>query len=520
MKQLIPRVQVGLSGTTSHFPALGVATIDFFTNHRAPMPWAVTARNLVMTSGDTARAGAITQTLQKNAVDTALLATLPALSSGPVSNTIDEVTFAQFDDCRWKFVNAAGSAPFGGNMLGYCVELESQGNVYGIGANIFGSVPVGVGGIGGALGNGFWNTYDHATWGGYSTGYSICSTPGTLTHLAIRTYSTPPPIGEGWIAFYRVDGIIQDGSGGTVDTRCVIVGDGSTDRAVSTFSLPIVPPNRVEVLYYRTGGAHPFTLDNHIGAGVGFVPTIAGAHMLTGGSNTLLALPGFVWPLSRQSETDETLAQAPIGPGGFRATGLYIEAPTPGPNPGDQITRWLRNTGVDTPILVVMTNLETSGLITGQAVDFVSGNFISMNQRGTGDGTSLYWGLALIPTPLDGTIIVVKDASGDTTTPFDFTTVGLAPGAFQLVGGAQQVFSAVPIGTGYGVSEVPPAEWQLDSIQVSNGDLPTNITILGGDIVTVTFLNSLRRGAEACPQPNPAPVAGQKACPTPSPSVV
>ena len=529
MIQLLTRVQthVCFASATTPYPVFGQSEVyDFGDFGKTPMPWAATMRNLVMASGDATRTGDITQTLQKNGVDTLLTKTLLQAASGPVSDEINDISLVQFDDVRWLFTNSAGPVLNPGNTLGSCVEIDSIGNIFGVDASRFGSAVVGIGGIGGALGNGFWQTWDNSAPFGpatFSTSYSICSVPGSLTRLVLRSYADAPPIGAGWIAFYRLNGVVQDGSLGTVDTRCELIGDGVTRTAAASFDLPIVEADRVEVLYYRTGTDLGFTLSYHVGIGIGFIPTVAGKFMLTGGSNQSLSIPGFVWPLSAQFQTDETLAQAPIGPGGFVATGLFIRAPSPG-TPADTVTRFLRNTSVNTAIAVPLTGVAETGLITGQNVPFVQGNYISISQEitaGAPNASKLYWGLALQPIPLDGTIIVVKNAGGDTTTPFDFVASGgLSPGTFQLVGGAQQVFSAVPIGSGYGIAETPPAEWQLDSIQVSNGDSPTNITIIGGDIVTVTFTNSLRRGAAACPQPSPAPVTGQNACPTPNADVV
>lgn len=521
MIQHLPRVQTAVlfgSGVLP-FPLLGAGAIINNVVYRAPMPWAVTLRNLVMYSGQVGRTGDVTQTLQKDGVNTALTGTLPAAATTQLLIDGIDVSFAQGEDCRWEFTGTGVGG--GGYTFGWDVSLDSPGNIYGVSADQFGSAAAGNGGIGGALGNGFWQVYDHATWpaGNTCTSVSICATPGDATTLAIRTYATVPPVGAGWIAFIRLNKIIQDGSGGTVDTRCEIVGDGVTDFAISTFVLPLVVGDKVEIIYYRTGTALGFTFGNHIGASVGFIPTTADAFMLTGGANTALSLPNFVWTLSGPNQTDELLAQAPIGPGGFRVTGAYIEGPSPGVDPADQVTRYLRNTSVDTSIVIPLTQFQTSGLITGQVVDFVEGNFMSWRQADTGgsspDGSTLYWGLEVIPRPLAGTIIVEKDAGGDVTQLFDFLAGGgLSPTGFQLVGGGVQTFLDVPAGSGYSIAElaVPPG-WTLVSATTSNGDPIDNLTIIDGLTITVTFVNAMCPGERGDPRTDglpysPVPQAG------------
>lgn len=405
MKQLVLHVQnfVSYADDTTHWPLLGNEQTYDPAMQRTPMPWAVTARNLVLYSGDSTRAGDVTATVQKNIVDTALAATVLASENGPITVGGIDVSFSQYDDCRFEFTDTGGAALIPGYVFGWCIELESQGNVFGIPANLFGFTAVGDGGIGGALGNGFWQTYSPAAFSNpltRSTTYSICSTPGSLTRLVLRTYSTPPPVGSSWVGYYRLNGVIQDGTGGTVNTKCEIVGNGSLDRATASFTLPIVPRDHVEVLYYRTGTDAVFELAGKIGVGIGFIPTKAGYFMLTGGSNQALIAPGYVWPLSVAFETDELKAQAPVGPGGFIARGLYIEAPEPGVNPADEVTRWLRKSGVNTLIAVVLQHLQTSGSITGTNVRFNQDDFVTISQVPTGgspDASELYWGLEMAP---------------------------------------------------------------------------------------------------------------------------
>jgi hypothetical protein len=402
MIQLLPRVNGLVYFTGSDYPALGAPNSIGSALDRTPLPWAATARNLVLTSHDPLRTQAATQTLLKNNVATALAVTLPAASSGPVLNDSDEVALAQFDDVMCRF-QASPGAESGGIVFGYCYELESQGNIFGIPGNSTGSCPAGIGAAGGALGNGFWSSYDTAGPQVLSTSYSICSVPGSLTHLAMRTYATPPAVGSSWVGYYRVlryadqllgvtTPTLQDGTGGTVDTRCEIVGDGSTDRAVATFDLHLDVGDIAEVLYYRAGLDHPFEVAGQIGVGVGFVPDDDGWFMLTGGSNVDLA--SYLWLMG--TENNEPVTGAPVGPGGFTARGLYVRGTSPGILDEVAVTNTLRRNSADTAITVTRTGTGSMAQIEDLLVPFVEGDVASFSNISINGGNSsrLYWGLA------------------------------------------------------------------------------------------------------------------------------
>lgn len=398
------RVQtlVSFGSGTTNFPLIGVSGLSGTgTTERVPMPWPAVMRNLVLYSGDTARAMDCTLTLMKEGVATALEVTLDSAATTPVTLQGVDVSFATLEDCALRFATSGAS---GGNTFAWCIEIESAGNIYGIPNFASSALIADTGAYGGALGNGFQQSYVAPA--AQSTSYSITAVAGTITTLVMRCYSGAPPGGESWLGFVRINEVIQDGSGGTVDTRCTIT-SGNTTASVS-FVLPITPPDRVELVYVKLGGSQAGAFSGHVGFGIGFVPAQSGHFMLTGGSNQTLTHPGYVWPLSAQNETDELLAQAPVGPGGFTVRGLYIEAPAPGSDPDDQVTRWLRKSGVSTAITVVLTHLQTSGLIAGVNVRFIEGDYVSIFQNATGgsspDSSRLYWGLAFAPVT-DGGII-------------------------------------------------------------------------------------------------------------------
>lgn len=409
MIQLIPRVQVNIGFASAedfwsvNDGGVGSKLSSTFGPHiaRIPLPWAATVRNLTVMSHDV-RTQAIVTTLLKNNSLTALTATLPDNSDGPVQDLANDVSFAALDDFSYRTTNAIGN-PSPGDLVGWSVEVESQGNVFGV-SPTWGRHAVGTGGQAGALGNGFWTTFDSAAGYSRSSSYSISAVDGTLTHLAMKCYGTPPPVGSSWIGFYILTpaggsvGVRQDGSPGTVDTRCVIDSTTPLDAqglagAVATFSLPIAKGDHVEVAYYRTGALGDF--EPNIGVGVGFVPDEDGMFMLTGGSNNSIGYPtGYVWILNRQDETDESLAMAPIGPSGMVARGIYVERGAPGT--GSSFVNTVRRNGVNTAISVTLSDAETSGAIDDLYVPYLDGGTIDIQSLGVNSPSSssrLYWGL-------------------------------------------------------------------------------------------------------------------------------
>jgi hypothetical protein len=90
-----------------------------------------------------------------------------------------------------------------------------------------------------------------------------------------------------------------------------------------------------------------------------------------------------------------------------------------------------------------------------------------------------------------GTIIVEKVTIPDgSTQEFDFTASGgLTPTTFTLSDGESETFSGVATGDGYGITEAAVAGWST-SFVVSNGSPPDNISVAGGETVTVTVTNT------------------------------
>ncbi len=292
---------------------------------------------------------------------------------------------------------------------------------------------------------------------------------------------------------------LQDGTGGSVDTTATLIDDvANRSYARSRFSLALNPGDLISVVAIPRSGA---SAGLRHAAHLKVIPTTPGAFMVSGHAvnsagtdyNALINSARDNW-----GSADEALRTinippldavgAPITVGGLRG---YLE-PAAGAAKSWSVT--IRQNLADTSINLVLADTDITGTV-GGSVDFVEDDGLGIVWDAISGPTAArqWWtipGLLLPPASL-GTIIVTKDAGGDVSTVFGYTTSGgLSPGTFTLVGGASQSFPDLVPGTGYGVSETTiPANWQLSGVVVSNGSPPGNITVDPGETVTVTFTN-------------------------------
>lgn len=419
MIQLLPRCAFGAGYTAAtsytnvlggmgNFPSAQTFGVDYA---KTPVALDSTFRNLALRLNSTF-ASDVTLTLMVDGVASTQAVTVAAGSTVGTSAGADVVVTAG-QDVMFRY-NGPSAIPNPGNFLGMCIEREGVGNIYGMSARA-GSITDTQGYFGGAFNNGIAETYDPLTPTTSNT-YSITAVAGTITKLVLRTYAGAPGAAT-WTGYLAIDGVIQDGTGGTVDTSCVMT--GSDTDAESTFSLPVVLGDKVEIVIIRTGGSAAFALAQ-VAAGIGFVPTTADRFMLCGGNNNVIAnnATNWTWPGAYQLATPETPSLAPISPSGLSVVGLYVERADP-PAEGTGYVHTLRRSGTDTPVVVTVSDLATSGLITGLAESYAAGQTITLQSVPVPVGATepqlsqLHWGLEAFagvtpePTPTYGTETVL-----------------------------------------------------------------------------------------------------------------
>lgn len=320
-------------------------------------------------------------TLYVNNVGTALSVVLPE-DEEVASNTNSYVEVAAGDDVT-LFLTGVGVFLGQAYPLGASLRFDGDCQMWGL-TQVFGDP--GDGTYGGALGNGFGSEWPGVP--ALSNSYSICAVPGALTRLRLKSFDGDLETGT-WTALIQKNTVPQDGSGGTVDTRCVLTGANSA--ASATFHLPLVVGDRVDLRMVYTG-------DPNFGqptcAGVGFVPTDEDAYMFCGGSNN--ASLQWQWVLSEQG-SPENENTVPIGFDGVLMRGFYAELTT-APGNGATIHFTLLKNGAATALTPEIFDSETHDLVEAP-VNFSQGDITTIAITTTGSPTSsgqFHWGLAAI----------------------------------------------------------------------------------------------------------------------------
>lgn len=282
-----------------------------------------------------------------------------------------------------------------GFEAGACTEIETTLMQFGICATEGGKV-AGDAWVGGAFGNGVWQDFSGIFAApSVSNTFSICSVPGTITRLCLREYSGALT-GGSWTGYLVVDGVLQDGSGGTVNTACLLT-DANTSRiAVAEFSIHIAVTQRVEILALRNTTNTGFQFEN-LGATIAMRPDIAGQYMICGGNNNVLVTTGtgYEWLGSKQLASGIERHSAPVGPDGFTVKGLYIVHPNPAVG---LIDHTLLRDGIATDLMVPIGPDGIDGVVLERAV--YSGNQLITIQYDNviepAGSQQLHWGLAVL----------------------------------------------------------------------------------------------------------------------------
>lgn len=400
MRQVIPKAffNIMYGGATLYSEVIGgqgdcSGSATFGTNYgRHPVSLPGTFSHITFYSRDVGVKPDVTVTLQKNGVDTAMSVTLLAADT-VATNLVDSVSVIAGDDIQYKFVGTQGGG-FSGAM---CLTFTSvSGSTFGVSESAQNQDR-----FGGSLGNGFWSGYTGVETD--SNTYSICAAAGSLTRLDLLSFVAPGA--DVWVATIMKNGVLQNGTGGTVDTRCTFTGAGTTAHA--TFDLPIVPPDHLNTVIVRTVG----TTGLNISASVAFEPTTAGEYMLCGGNNNALGGGVHLWNHSLQGATG-TEALSPINTEGLQATGFYVERSL-GMAVGDAVVHTVRLDEGATALTVTLSGDTPPliGSILNTPVAFVSGSVmdIALTNVGSGGGGQMHWGLTVTsaaaePTPTTQTI--------------------------------------------------------------------------------------------------------------------
>ena len=282
-------------------------------------PWSVAGdfRNVVLWSAsDAAPTPAVwnagTQyalTLYKNGAATSLVVTI-ASGEHTARNDSDVVSVAPGDLITWR-ITQTGGAPASAKLFMVC-EFHSESDVTSGYACCAGWTSAG----------GYYSPITGYADTTYAYAANYIATAGAITRIDVAL-NAQPGAQTHTVAVYK-NGVIQDGSGGTVDTRVSLTGTATTGH--STFVCPVAVGDRVAL---GSSG----TNSNYLSAAMAFDADEAGYSLMAGGSVGFVNLPAtapgyaFVTYMGASWISPETTYRTPCGVTPFSITraGVTIE---------------------------------------------------------------------------------------------------------------------------------------------------------------------------------------------------
>lgn len=347
----------GVLSTLNNDPYSGVISALFGRGSQViacPVPAAGTFQNwhLILTAapGGTATR---TYTLRKNGSNTALTITFGSGDTDK-SDTTHTVSFNAGDTI--DFIQTVTGTPAAADMKSSIEFVPSVADTHIVGwsgRNMSGTaVEYTIYGVSG-------------TAGGQKR--SVCAVAGTITGMYVNASTAPgtPGSGKTFIYALMLNGTLQDGSGGTVDTRVQIV-DAATS-ANAAFSLAVAAGDVLSIQYTEANTPTGSTFD--IG-GFSFVPTTSG-EWLPGfalGDTVSTSAVRYLAPVAatRNWTATEATEQVPAGQTVQYLKGISaILGAAPGlAGSGKSWTFKLRKNGADTALTLTISETATSGSAT------------------------------------------------------------------------------------------------------------------------------------------------------------
>lgn len=341
-------------------PSLGTASSgnSFFTGKAIgssqhigqPVPFGLTLRNWYVSLTVAPGAGkSRTLKIQKNDVDTALTITISeTATSGSITGT--EVTFAALDTIRLISIetNAPAATTFRSAIE---IEPDTDGQFL-YGYSTISDNPSFLCPLSGAS-----NAWELS---GAFHRANLIGTPGAFTKHVYRE-RTAPGVGHTRTMTLYLNGVKQDGIGGTVDTRATLTG---TDTVVTvTFNLPVASGDTLTCEKSSTGTPAGSTWQCGT---LAFEPTTPFQYMFcashNGANNT--GIRSYVRPHDAGNDawTTTEADRLFIGHGSVDLIFETIRAELSGaPGAGKSWTFLLRKNGADTDLAVTIADSATTG---------------------------------------------------------------------------------------------------------------------------------------------------------------
>lgn len=393
MIQILPKVFAGLGFGGTSFPSginSGEGTL-VAGGGKIPMALGGVARRLTLYGG-VVRGVDVSLQVKQNGTTVVLETALAAgAADEQAANTADTVTFSAGDYLEYVFITS-DVVVNPGIAIAACLEIEADAMLFGLSPQA-GTIAVNNGWIGGALGNGILTSYsgDPSALG---SSYSICALASVLERICLKRFGSQT--GGAWTAWIILNGVIQDGTGGTVDTT-TILDDADPDFVVGTFSLPLAIIDHVNVLVLRSGSEAAFATAQ-VGVGTAVRPNTPGAFMFCGGDNGLIP-DALTWKWLESAEGGVAIGDhtAPAGQRPFQVTGLYVEREG-APGEGNAYLHTLIKNGEPAGIVATVTGaVDTSGQSDTGRVQYHAGDTLTLQMEVTGapsGSAQVHWAFA------------------------------------------------------------------------------------------------------------------------------
>jgi hypothetical protein len=193
---------------------------------------------------------------------------------------------------------------------------------------------------------------------------SLVAVAGTLTRYDVRV-RVAPGAGKTHDVVLSKNGVTQNGSGGTPDTRLSLTGASTLTGSLSGFNLTVAPGDLLQYVCTQTGGA----ATTHVSIGTKLVADVDGTSQLTGISLSSVIPNGATnWTPFAYAHWTTTEAAAQLAlDGAYWASALYAYADAPGA--GTSYTFTLRKNGATPATTPTVTISGATSPATGSDTD-------------------------------------------------------------------------------------------------------------------------------------------------------
>jgi len=401
------QVHLGKTETTGNAPSsalttwagLAVGSPHFATTEvRGTVVWPVAGvfANLLITGVVAPGAGkSWTFTVRKNGVDTALTVTISDTATSARDST-HTVSVAAGDSVTLQAVPSG--SPTAISLVTVAVEFTSTGT----GESGYAGQPTSTAIVATAAryqGVFRMNLLFAATTATSGAARSLAAAAGTITALYAFLDGTPGAGKNYTFSIYK-NGVRQDGTAGTPDTR-VVVADSATTGATTAFSLGVAAGDVLTLESLPTGTPTA----RRVGASVRFVATTDGQSQFCGCSDaapsasatqyTRMPYAGSnAWTAT---ESDETLSRVVSGISTFTLAGLRVRVDT-APGTGKSLTYSVRKNAASPAGIpsVPIADTATSGTDATGTVSLADGDTLNLRAVPAGTPTlpgAMLWGL-------------------------------------------------------------------------------------------------------------------------------